>query len=75
MSLANLEISNFYTKNVKSMRNMFCGCTSLTYLDISNFKSNDDNDINSMFLKINKECHILCNDEKILSEFKKAINN
>ena len=54
---------------------MFCGCTSLTYLDISNFKSNDDNDINSMFLKINKECHILCNDEKILSEFKKAINN
>ena len=44
--------------------------SSLIYLNISNFKCRFNNKITSMFLKINKECDIKCNDNKILSEFK-----
>ena len=69
-SLQNLELSNFNTNNVINMERMFYGCSSLIYLNISNFKCKVNNNITSMFLKINKECDIKCNDKKILSEFK-----
>ena len=36
-SLKSLYLSNFDTSSVKSFGQMFYGCTSLKYLDISNF--------------------------------------
>ena len=37
------------TENVTSMRAMFCGCSSLTSLDVSNFKTSNVTDMGYMF--------------------------
>ena len=36
-SLTSLDLSHFYTNNVEKMNNMFKGCSSLKYLNISSF--------------------------------------
>ena len=36
-SLTSIDVSNFNTKNVEKMNNMFSSCRSLKYIDISSF--------------------------------------
>ena len=48
-SLTTLDLSNFNTKNVTSMRSMFYGCTALTTLDISSFDTQNVTETENMF--------------------------
>ena len=65
-SLTSLDLSNFNTNNVLSMSGMFSECYSLTILNISNFNTNNKKiNINNIFDNVNKNCKIICNDEKI----------
>jgi len=48
-SLESLDLSNFNTENVESMKNMFYNCYSLKSLDLSNFNTIKANSINEMF--------------------------
>ena len=48
-SLINLDLSNFNTRNVTNMGNMFAGCSSLINLDLSNFKTQKVTCICGMF--------------------------
>ena len=41
-SLTSIDISNFETSNVETMKGMFSGCKKLKYLDISNFSGNGE---------------------------------
>jgi surface protein len=48
------------------MSGMFSECYSLTILNISNFTTNNKKiNINNIFDNVNKNCKIICNDEKI----------
>ena len=47
------------------MRGMFRYCSSLTSLNLSNFNTNNVINMNNMFSGLNKNCKIICNDEKI----------
>ena len=69
-SLINLNLSNFNTNNVTNMSYMFFNCSSLTSLNLSNFNINNVNDMWYMFDGLNKDCKLICNDEKILNYFK-----
>ena len=40
---------NFDTRNVTNMSKMFCGCKSLSFLDVSNFKTGNVTDMSWMF--------------------------
>ena len=42
-------IKNFDTKNVKNTNSMFCGCESLTSLDLSNFNTEKVTNMRNMF--------------------------
>ena len=44
---------------------MFSDCSSLTSLNLSNFNTNNVIDMSYMFSGLNKNCNIICNDEKI----------
>jgi len=48
-SLANLNVSNLNTENVKYMNLMFGNCKSLKYLDISNFNTEKTEKMNLIF--------------------------
>ena len=49
---------------------MFSYCFSLTSLNLSNFNTNNVNNMDSMFSGVNIEkCKIICEDAKILKEF------
>ena len=64
-SLKELNISNFNTNNVKTMKCMFYGCSSLKELNISNFNTKNVTRMNGMFNR--------CSDEfqkKIKSKYK-----
>jgi len=67
-SLTRINLSNFNTQNVITMRSMFIKCKSLKYLDISNFNTQNVTEMDSMF----KECkslikqNVITNDKKIL---------
>ena len=47
------------------MREMFCYCSSLTSLNLSNFNTNNVKDMKNIFLNLNKNCKIIYNDKKI----------
>ena len=64
-SLTSLNLSNFNTNNVIDMRYMFYECSSLTSLNLSNFNTNNVIDMREMFSGINKNCKVICDDEKI----------
>ena len=49
VSLTNLDLSNFNTKNISNMRCMFSGCISLTNLNLSNFNTNNVINMRCMF--------------------------
>ena len=48
-SLTSLNLSNFYTSNVKDMSGMFEGCNSLNFIDMSNFDFSNCNSYSNMF--------------------------
>ena len=48
-SLKYLDLSHFYTPNLKSNNEMFYGAYSLTSLDISNFNTTLINDLSNLF--------------------------
>jgi surface protein len=68
-SLTELDLSSFNTINVTNMGNMFQDCSSLTSLNIQNFNSKNITFMNNIFSGVNKKCKIICNDQKILSQF------
>jgi len=51
-SLKDLNISNFETRNVISMRAIFCECVNLKNLDISNFDISSGANIDFIFEKM-----------------------
>ena len=69
-SLKSLDLSSFNTENVTNMGNMFQDCSSLVELNISNFTSPKLNFLEGIFDGVKKKCKIICNDKKILNEFK-----
>ena len=69
ISLTELDLSSFNTINVTNMGNMFQDCSSLISLNIQNFNSKNITFMNNMFSGVNKKCKIICNDQKILSQF------
>ena len=51
---------------------MFCNCSSLTSLNLSNFNTNNDTNMSYMFYGVNmKKCKLICENDKILKEFNK----
>ena len=53
-----------------NMSSMFYSCSSLTSLNLSNFNTNNVNNVCYMFSGIKKKsCYLICNDKKILKEF------
>ena len=48
-SLISLDVSNWDTSNVTSMRSMFRNCTSLTSLNVSNWNTSNVTDMYGMF--------------------------
>ena len=49
---------------------IFSYCSSLTSLNLSNFNTNNVNNMSYMFSGVNKEkCKLKCEDTKILKEF------
>ena len=69
-SLKSLDLSSFNTENVTNMGNMFQDCSSLVDLNISNFTSPKLTFLEGIFDGVKKKCKIICNDKKILNEFK-----
>ena len=51
-------------------KNMFYKCSSLTSLNLSNFNTNNVTNIWYMFDGLNKDCKLICNDKKIINNFK-----
>ena len=68
-SLTSLNLSNFNTNNVNNMEYMFFYCSSLISLNLSNFNSNNVSDMKYMFSGLNKNCKLICNDDKIKNKF------
>ena len=69
-SLQKLDLSNFDTTKVMTMKEMFNDCNSLKKINLSTFKVNDSSIIKGMF----SACYLLedignCNDIKILKEY------
>ena len=52
------------------MIRMFSYCFSLTSLNLSNFNTNNVNNMKGMFVGVNNEnCKLICKDDRILKEF------
>ena len=55
---------------------MFQSCSSLTSLNLSNFKTDKArSDINNIFNQINKNCRLVCDDIKLKKTFNYNINH
>ena len=54
------------------MSNMFFKCSSLTSLNLSNFNTNNVQDMTYMFYYIQKNCNIIYDDIKIKNELNKT---
>ena len=48
---------------------MFCECTSLISLNLSNYNTNNIKDMIWMFYGLNKNCDIITTDEDLLNLF------
>ena len=53
-SLANIDLSNFNTKNISNMSHMFYECSSLTNINLSNFDTTKVKDMSYMFYECKK---------------------
>lgn len=77
-SLTSLDISNFNTSNIITMKGIFLDCTSLLSLDMSSFSADiiDAEISNSIFVHVPKELIIyVCNidvQDKILNSLDSA---
>ena len=49
---------------------MFSSCSSLISLNLSNFKTDNVNNMEEMFLNLNNNVKMITHDEKLLNEFK-----
>jgi hypothetical protein len=56
------------------MNEMFSHCYSLTSLNLLNFIINNSNNINNMFLNLNKNCKVIINDINSLNTLKTLID-
>ena len=45
---------------------MFCNCSSLNSLNLSNFNTNNVTNMRFMFFWVNKKCKLICENDKIL---------
>jgi surface protein len=54
---------------------MFEECPSLTNLNLKNFNCKNVTNMVEIFNGTNRECNIICNDEKINQEFKLLKND
>ena len=68
-SLTNINLSSFYTNNVRNMWGIFYECSSLTNIDLSNFNTNNVNNMRSIF----KGCESL-KKENIITKDKRILN-
>ena len=68
--LETLNVSGFNTANVFRMSGMFEGCSSLKELDLSSFSSAGATEMNEMFNGCSSDLKLMCQDAKILNEFK-----
>ena len=73
-SLVDLNLSNFNTQNVWMMNSMFFNCSKLTSLNLNGFNCIKLTYRDTIFHNINHKCKLICNDDKILSVFKKNIS-
>ena len=49
-SLKKLNLSNFYTNNIKNMNYVFYKCSSLKELNLNNFNTNNVTEMSYIFL-------------------------
>ena len=63
--LESLDLSNFNTKNVTNMANMFYECNNLKYLNVSNFSINGETG-NMFIFKNKKNCEFITNNNDLL---------
>ena len=68
--LISIDLSNFNSSEVTNMEYMFYECSSLNSLNLSNFNTKNVTNMSNMFLYINKSCNLICNDKKIVKEFR-----
>ncbi len=59
VSLTSLNLSNFNSNNVISMKYMFFKCSSLNYLNILNFNTNKLINMIQTFDEIPKNCKVI----------------
>ena len=74
-SLKELNLSNFNTNNVVDISAMFIGCSSLKELNLSNFKTNKANDMSRMFFGCSSELSLICENDRIIKEYKKFLSD
>ena len=65
-----LNLSGFNTANVTNMNDMFSTCYKLTYLDLSGFDTAKVTDMEGMFNRCKALTTLICEDEKILKEYR-----
>ena len=70
-----LDLSNFVTTKVKSMENIFNGCSDLVELNIPKFKAKKNTEIKGIFNSCSSLKNLTCNDVFIINEFKKINSN
>ena len=68
--IGNYKLKLLFKQYLIDMSNMFSNCSSLTSLNLSNFNTNNVIDMNNIFLGINRSCNLICNDYKIINQFK-----
>ena len=54
------------------MKSMFSNCSRLTSLNLSNFNTNNVQDMDNMFYYIQKNCNVIYDDIKIKNELNKT---
>ena len=68
-SLKELNLSNFNTRNVISIRGMFSNCKSLEKLNLSNFNNNRETIMDDLFEKCTSLKELICSNEFIREKY------
>ena len=61
------KLKIIFKKSLKNSSSMFADCSSLTYLNLSNFNTNNVNDMSEMFFGLNENCDIITTDNNLLN--------
>jgi surface protein len=75
LSLTNIDLSNFNTKNVNDMKCMFNGCSSLTTLNLFNYNINNIHEIKNILSSLDDNCKIIYKNEIEIKKYLKDIFN